>query len=65
MREIKLTKYQTVIITLSDGRIGTFVGKVIVNPDEVNSMDGFVTSVEFTYPQELPEGYSLEELEVK
>jgi len=50
-------EYQTVTLTLSDGRVGTFTGPVLVSrEDEKKHL--FVTKEQFSYPKPLPAGAS-------
>ncbi len=51
----KKEKYQTVIITLSDGRVGSFTGPVLIEAKD----DLLVERIQFVEPRSLPEGYVL------
>ena len=54
-------EYQQVIVTLSDGRVGTFVGKVLIAKDEVGELT--IVETAFTEPKPLPEDMHFEEIE--
>ena len=56
----KQEEYQTVIITLSDGREGKFTGRKLVDLSD----DGIakVIKIKFTESKPLPNGYEFEEL---
>lgn len=57
----EVEKYQSVIITLDDGRTGVFTGRVFVElADEGKNR---ITGIKFTEPRVLPDGCSFEELE--
>ena len=45
-------EYQTVVLTLSDGRRGSFTGPVLVEKSGTVRL----TSVQFTFPKKLPAG---------
>lgn len=48
---------QTVILTLSDGRKGKFVGPVLITPEEIESGKVYVrTPIELTPPWPLRDG---------
>lgn len=58
-------KFQSVIITLSDGRCGAFSGDVLVTKKDQNAGVG-VANVQFILPKPLPAGYELAKInEVK
>ena len=47
-------EYQSVIVTLSDGRKGTFTGAVLV--ESKDTMKAWITDIQFTCPKPLPAG---------
>jgi len=51
-------RYQTVIITLDDGSVHTFIGPVMAEPGDTRR----VSSVRFTFATKLPEGAKFEPL---
>lgn len=53
------TEYQAAILTLSDGRTGTFMGPVLVRPEDTVSL----VDVKFVYPKPLPPGLSFAPME--
>ena len=62
---MKKTKeqYQTVTITLSNGKKGTFMGKVLITPEELGQGVTVVMPIQFTEPKDLPEDMSFGLLE--
>lgn len=54
---MKRKQFQTVIVTLSDGRIGVFSGRGFVTEKD-RKRGVSVISVEFSLPRPLPEGYT-------
>jgi len=51
-------KYQTCILTLSDGEIITFTGKAVLLEGETRK----VTDINFTAPLQLPKDCTLEQM---
>ena len=48
----KLDKmFQSVVITFSDGRVGVFTGKAMINEENTSLT---ISSIKFTPPEELP-----------
>ena len=61
MKDLKSSRlFQTVILTLSNGKKGSFTGKVLVRPEDAVA----VTDIQFTFPRELPRGCAFEEVPV-
>lgn len=53
--------YQSVVVTLSDGRVGIFGGKLLVNlADEGGPVK--IRSIEFTEPSILPDDVHFEDM---
>ena len=56
---MKTKQFQTVIVTLSDGRRGVFSGSALVT--EKDRKKGVaVINIEFTLPKPLPDGYTFD-----
>lgn len=56
-------EYQAVIIVLSDGRRGTFTGKLLCRPDNEAGPDAArIVRVLFSEPKDLPPGCYFEEV---
>ena len=53
-------RYQSVTITLSNGKKGTFTGKVLVDKEDEGMVK--VLQVDFFEPQDLPAGAYFEEI---
>ncbi len=56
-------KYQSVTITLSDGREGTFIGPVLITKEDYEKGIIPITPMVFTEPIEMPEGMRFESME--
>jgi len=56
LKELGISLYQNVIITLSDGSVHIFTGKAFSRFGEERR----ITSIKFTEPKPLPPGYEFE-----
>lgn len=54
-------RWQSVIITLDDGRVGVFTGRVLVDTDDEHQRR--VADIKFAAPRPLPDGCSFDLLE--
>jgi len=59
-RSESVTDYQTVTITLSDGRKGTFTGPALVV--EADQGKEVIRDIQFGYPKQLPAGAKFEKI---
>jgi len=55
--------YQTVIITLTNGKKGTFLGPVLVTEKDTKLGINIVYPIQFTAPTKVPAGYYFSQME--
>jgi hypothetical protein len=58
----KKEKYQTITLSLSNGKQGTFMGPALITKAEMDSGVEINMPLKFTEPEELPEGVSFGKL---